>query len=70
MVTLTIKNIPDRIYRLLKKRSTLHRRSINSEVILCIENSVGVRRIEPEEILIGAMISYGPNFVPAANGIA
>jgi len=40
MATLTIKNIPDELYEKLKKSATEHRRSINSEVIVCLERSL------------------------------
>jgi len=37
MATLTIKNLPDRLYARLKARAAEHRRSINSEAILTVE---------------------------------
>ncbi len=40
MATLTIKNIPDELYRQLKKTAEQHRRSLNSEVIVCLERSL------------------------------
>jgi antitoxin FitA len=35
--TLTLKNIPDAIYDRLKLAAQAHRRSMNSEVIVCLE---------------------------------
>jgi antitoxin FitA len=35
--TLTLKNIPDVIYDRLKLAAQAHRRSMNSEVIVCLE---------------------------------
>ena len=35
--TLTLKNVPDDIYERLKLAAQAHRRSINSEVIVCLE---------------------------------
>lgn len=35
--TLTLKNISDEVYKRLKTSAELHRRSLNSEVILCLE---------------------------------
>ena len=35
--TLTLKNIPDEIYGRLKLAAQTHRRSMNSEVIVCLE---------------------------------
>lgn len=34
---LTIKNIPEPLYQQLKAVAELHRRSINSEVLICLE---------------------------------
>jgi antitoxin FitA len=35
--TLTLKNIPDIVYDRLKLAAQAHRRSMNSEVIVCLE---------------------------------
>lgn len=35
--TLTLKNIPDDVYDRLKLSAEAHRRSMNSEVIVCLE---------------------------------
>jgi antitoxin FitA len=40
MPTLTIKNIPDDLYEQLKQSALQHRRSINSEVLVCLERSL------------------------------
>jgi antitoxin FitA len=37
MPNLTIKNLPDGIYECLRRSAELHRRSINDEVISCLE---------------------------------
>lgn len=36
--TLTLKNIPDALYGRLKEVAQAHRRSLNSEVIVCLES--------------------------------
>lgn len=36
--TLTLKNIPDAVYDRLKLSATTHRRSLNSEAIVCLES--------------------------------
>ena len=36
-VNLTLKNIPDEIYARLKAAAQMHRRSLNSEAIVCLE---------------------------------
>ena len=35
--TLTLKNIPDAVYERLKLSAEAHRRSMNSEAIVCLE---------------------------------
>jgi len=35
--TLTLKNIPDAVYERLKAAAATHRRSLNSEAIVCLE---------------------------------
>lgn len=51
MTTLTIKNIPRGLYTRLKESAAQHRRSINSEVIACLERTLASRRVDPEEFL-------------------
>jgi len=52
MATLTIKNIPDELYEELKRSAAQHRRSINSEVIVCLEKALrSTKRIDPDEFL-------------------
>jgi antitoxin FitA len=36
--SLTLKNIPDEVYRRLKASAESHRRSLNSEAIVCLES--------------------------------
>jgi len=36
-VSITLKNIPDEIYDSLKNSAQVHHRSLNSEVIACLE---------------------------------
>ncbi|MBL6986560.1 MAG: Arc family DNA-binding protein [Methylobacter sp.] len=52
MPALTIKNIPDDLYRTLKQTAEIHRRSINSEVIFCLENALmPKKKLTPTEQL-------------------
>lgn len=51
MATLTVKNIPDELYNRLKSVAEINRRSINSEIIICIENTIASHRINLEEML-------------------
>ena len=54
MATVTVKNIPDELYKRLKSVAKTNRRSINSEIIVCIEHAVASHLINPEEILESA----------------
>jgi plasmid stability protein len=49
MATLTIKDVPEPLVRRLKARATLHRRSLNREVIASLEALV-----DPEALLARA----------------
>ena len=51
MATLTIKGIPDALYKRLKKRAAEERRSINSQVIVCLELQLATSRRDPQAIL-------------------
>ena len=54
MATVTVKNIPDELYGRLKTVAGINRRSINSQIIVIIENAVTSRRINPDEALENA----------------
>ena len=51
MPSITVKNIPDSIYNKLKKQAEAQHRSMNSEIITCLEQSVEPKRVSPDEIL-------------------
>lgn len=46
MPTLTIKGLPDPIHERLKARAAANRRSLNGEIIVCLERAVGVARFD------------------------
>lgn len=52
--TITIKNIPSDLYALLKQNAASNRRSINSEVIAIIENSLCDKKLSPDDFLVSA----------------
>jgi plasmid stability protein len=54
MPTVTVKNIPADIYAKLKKAAQISHRSINSEIIACIERAVCSQQIDPDSLLAGA----------------
>ena len=51
MPSITVKNIPETIYEKLKKQAEAQHRSMNSEIIACLEQSVNPIRVSPDEIL-------------------
>ena len=51
MASITVKNIPEDLYAKLKQQAEFNRRSINREIIACIENAVYSRTIDPEAML-------------------
>jgi len=48
---ITVKNIPDDVYDQLKQSARINRRSINQEIIVCIESSVQGTVVEPQQLL-------------------
>ena len=44
MKTIIVKNIPEDLYERLRQSATENHRSINSEIIVCIERSVQSRK--------------------------
>jgi len=51
MANFTVKNIPPDLYKKLKQAADMNRRSINSEIIVCIEKSVQSQAIDSEIVL-------------------
>lgn len=51
MPTVTIKNLPDDLYARLKAAAKAHHRSINGEIIHCLESALMPRRIDTMERL-------------------
>jgi plasmid stability protein len=54
MPNLTVKNIPEYLYTDLKRYAKMNHRSLNSEIIVCIEKAIRSSRISPEESLVRA----------------
>jgi plasmid stability protein len=52
--TLTLKNIPDEVYERLKTSADMHRRSMNSEAIVCLESVLLPGRLDAGERLARA----------------
>lgn len=51
---LTLKNIPDEVYQRLRAAATTHRRSLNSEAIVCLEAVLLPSKVPPSERLARA----------------
>lgn len=51
MPSITVKNIPDEIYDKVREQAKDHHRSINSEIIACLEQTVQAKSISPNDIL-------------------
>ena len=51
MPAITVKNIPEALYDRLKDAASAHHRSINSELIYCLEQTLLPRRVDPCEHL-------------------
>jgi len=49
MPSITVKNIPDDLYERLKLRAAANHRSINSEIIVCIEQVLQSQQVESGE---------------------
>lgn len=54
MASLTIKNIPDDLYEHLKQAANAHHRSINSELIHCLEKTLLPTRLDANELQAAA----------------
>ena len=52
--TITLKNIPDDVYKRLKLSAETHRRSLNFEAIVCLESVLFPKKIAPAERLARA----------------
>ena len=51
MASLTIKNVPEPLYRRLKETAQRSRRSLNSEIIHRLERSLGVAPVDTDALL-------------------
>ncbi|MGD8782337.1 MAG: Arc family DNA-binding protein [Ignavibacteria bacterium] len=51
MNNITVRNIPERIRKKLKERAAITHRSLNNEIIACLEESLFPNNAEIEKIL-------------------
>ena len=52
MPALTIKNVPRELYERLKENAARHRRSVNSEAIVCLEKVLQSSPLDAETFLL------------------
>ncbi|WP_340104639.1 FitA-like ribbon-helix-helix domain-containing protein [Rhodohalobacter sp. 8-1] len=51
MPSITVKNIPEDIYKKIREQAGAHHRSINSEIIACLEKTVKPQTVSADDIL-------------------
>ncbi|PKD42772.1 FitA-like ribbon-helix-helix domain-containing protein [Rhodohalobacter barkolensis] len=51
MPSITVKNIPKEIYDRVREQANAHHRSINSEIIVCLEQAVKPQQVSTDDIL-------------------
>jgi antitoxin FitA len=56
MATVTFKNIPDDFYERLKQSASAHHRSVNSELIHCLEQAFNPTPISATELAEKALL--------------
>ena len=54
MPNLTIKNIPEDVYKKLKLKAVRNKRSLNSEILMCLEAAVEYKKIDSQELIKNA----------------
>ena len=54
MANITIKDIPNPVYKRLKAQAAQHRRSLNREIITCLEHASQSIQLDPERVLARA----------------
>jgi len=51
VASLKVKNISEALYEKLKQRAKLRHRSVNKEVLVCIQEALESRRVDPQSFL-------------------
>lgn len=49
MATLTLKDVPEKLHSALKKQADRHRRSLNQEILYCLERLTGLNQPAVDE---------------------
>ena len=56
MPAITLKDLDGSLHRQLKKRAARHHRSLNREILSCLENSVRSAAIDVEALIVRARV--------------
>lgn len=56
MPAITVKNIPDTLYDNLKQSAHLNHRSINSEIIACLEKELMHKKLSTDQLIKDARL--------------
>lgn len=67
MSTITLKNVPRRLHALLKARAKRSHRSLNGEILACLEGAVGAPPVDVEDWLRSAARLRRAVKVPLSN---
>lgn len=51
MPNLSLKNVPEDLYRRLQRKAVEHRRSLNSEILCTLEEALRTTRVDPDAFL-------------------
>ncbi len=54
MPSVTLKGIPDALYIQLKEQAAARRRSLNSEILVCLERAVAAQPVDASQFLARA----------------
>ena len=50
LATITLKNVPRNVHERIKKRAERNRRSLNLEILACLESILGIRESVADEL--------------------
>ncbi len=56
MPSLNVKNIPDPLYRKIKASAAANQRSLNREIMACIEMALSSQKVDPDAMLVRARL--------------
>jgi plasmid stability protein len=56
MASVTVKDFPAKLHRRLKARAAANRRSLNREIIACLEATASAQKIDPDALLARAAV--------------